>query len=323
MMADEAKALMNQYGKDKIPFLFILDFELMNPFVQRLDKISSSEVVFDIQGFTNSPTSHEKKKEIEFKKYPMPFELYKSAFQKVANHLYNGNTYLLNLTFPTRITCSLSLSEIYFLSKAKYKLLMKDKFVVFSPERFVRIEGETISSYPMKGTMDASLPNAEKRIISDEKEGAEHATIVDLIRNDLSMVASSVKVESYRYIDKIKTHDKTLLQVSSRITGRLPVDYYKHIGDILLKLLPAGSVTGAPKKRTVEIIKQVENYDRGYYTGVFGYFDGERLESGVMIRFIENVNGVLYYKSGGGITAMSNAESEYKEMIDKVYVPIA
>jgi para-aminobenzoate synthetase component I len=322
MIVDEAKELMNQYGKSGIPFLFILDFELKKPMVQCLDKISSNEVIYDIQGFTNSVAPYEKKKEVEFQKYPMPYESYKSAFLKVYAHIYSGNTYLLNLTFPTRITCSLDLHEIFYRSKAKFKLLVRDKFVVFSPEIFVRIEGQIISSYPMKGTIDASVPNAEERIIFDKKEQAEHATIVDLIRNDLSMVAKNVHVESYRYIDRITTHDKTLLQVSSRIAGRLPTDYNKRIGDILFQLLPAGSVTGAPKKKTVEIIKAVENYDRGYYTGVFGYFDGKRLESGVMIRFIENAGGKLYYKSGGGITAMSNAESEYHEMIAKVYVPL-
>jgi para-aminobenzoate synthetase component I len=323
MTDDEAKDLMNQYGKRRIPFLFILDFESKKPFVERLDKISSSEIVFDIQGFTNSSVPLDKKKEFEFVKYPMPFESYNSAFLKVCEHIYHGNTYLLNLTFPTRITCSLDLNEIFYRSKAKFKLLVRDKFVVFSPEIFIRIEGQIISSYPMKGTIDASVPKAEERILSDEKEQAEHATIVDLIRNDLSMVAKNVTVQSYRYIDRITTHNNTLLQVSSRIAGQLPTDYNKRIGDILFRLLPAGSVTGAPKKKTVEIIKEVENYDRGYYTGVFGYFDGKRLESGVMIRFIENVDGVLYYKSGGGLTSMSNAASEYNEMIAKVYVPLA
>jgi para-aminobenzoate synthetase component 1 len=175
----------------------------------------------------------------------------------------------------------------------------------------------------MKGTIDAALPQAEKCILSDEKEKAEHATIVDLIRNDLSMVAAKVTVEKYRYIDRIRTNDKELLQVSSKITGYLEENYRERIGNIIFQLLPAGSVSGAPKKKTIEIIKEAEQYDRGYYTGVFGYFDGSRLESGVMIRFIENINGKYFYKSGGGITAYSNVESEYQEMVDKVYVPLS
>jgi para-aminobenzoate synthetase component I len=89
-----------------------------------------------------------------------------------------------------------------------------------------------------------------------------------------------------------------------------------------VKLLPAGSVSGAPKPKTLEIIRNVEGGNRGYYTGVFGVFDGNTLDSGVMIRFIEQENGKLYYRSGGGITTQSVVSSEYQEVIDKVYVPL-
>jgi len=173
----------------------------------------------------------------------------------------------------------------------------------------------------MKGTIDASIPDAEKVIMEDQKETAEHYTIVDLIRNDLSMVSKHVRVERFRYIDVIETNEKRLLQVSSEICGNLDDDYKSHLGDILFELLPAGSISGAPKKKTVGIISTVEGSERGYYTGVFGIFDGYNLDSGVMIRFIEYKNGKYYYRSGGGITAFSDPVSEYKEMIDKIYVP--
>jgi len=88
-------------------------------------------------------------------------------------------------------------------------------------------------------------------------------------------------------------------------------------------MLPAGSVTGAPKKMTTSIIRDIENSDRGYYTGVCGVFDGESLDSAVMIRFIELQNGMMQFRSGGGITFMSQAREEYEELIEKVYVPIA
>jgi para-aminobenzoate synthetase component 1 len=90
----------------------------------------------------------------------------------------------------------------------------------------------------------------------------------------------------------------------------------------LVKLLPAGSISGAPKTKTVEIIRQAEQEKRGYYTGVVGYFDGKNLDCGVMIRFIEKQNGTFFYRSGGGITTQSIAEAEYQETIDKVYVPV-
>lgn len=193
---------------------------------------------------------------------------------------------------------------------------------MFSPEIFIRIGEGEIRSYPMKGTIDASVPDAESLILNDSKEMAEHNTIVDLIRNDLSIFADGVTVERYRYIDKIKTEYGSLLQVSSEIKGRLRPGYEDHLGDIVTGMLPAGSVTGAPKKQTLEIIKESENYERGWYSGVFGVFDGQFLDSAVMIRYIEEDSGKLLYKSGGGITYMSDPEKEYEELISKIYVPV-
>lgn len=315
--------LMNEYGKSKIPFLFVIDFEMKHPIVLQLNEVDPSILLFNINGKRNYNIELKPGNSILFQKHPINIEEYKAVFKKVRAEINAGNTYLLNLTFPTKIDTNLTLEEIFFLSRAEYKLLYKNKFVVFSPESFVKISGGSISSFPMKGTIDASIENAEQIILNDPKETAEHNTIVDLIRNDLSMVAKNVHVVKFRYIEKIITNDKTLLQVSSKITGRLEDDFYSRIGEIIFDLLPAGSISGAPKKKTVEIIKEYEIYSRGFYTGVFGYFDGSSLDSGVMIRFIENTNDGLIYKSGGGITFMSNPESEYQELIDKVYVPIA
>jgi para-aminobenzoate synthetase component 1 len=215
-----------------------------------------------------------------------------------------------------------SLEEIFLHSEALYKLWLKDRFVCFSPEIFVRIEKGKIKSFPMKGTIDATLPDAEQLLMQDTKEAAEHATIVDLIRNDLSMVSEHVEVTSYRYIDRLQTNKGPILQTSSEICGTLPEDYTAHIGDILFRLLPAGSITGAPKPKTVEIIAQAEDYRRGFYTGIMGHYADGQLDSAVMIRFIEQENGQLHFKAGGGITAKSRWESEYNEVIQKIYVPI-
>ncbi len=151
----------------------------------------------------------------------------------------------------------------------------------------------------MKGTIDATLPHAESILLDDAKEAAEHATIVDLIRNDLSMVSEHVTVASYRYIDRLQTNKGPILQTSSEICGMLPGDYTKRLGDILFKLLPAGSITGAPKPRTMQIIAEAEGYERGFYTGVMGCYADGRLDSAVMIRFIEQEDGQLYFKAGG------------------------
>lgn len=315
--------IANHYGSERNPFVFIIDFDFKKPFIGKVEEIDPSEILYDFNGFSNSTMKNCNIKEnIEIKAYPIEFEKYKAAFDFVQHNEYFGNSYLTNLTFPNKVELNTSLKEIYYRSCAKYKLWYKDQFVCFSPEIFVRIEEGFISSYPMKGTIDASIENAEELIMDNEKEAAEHATIVDLIRNDLSMVSSNIRVEKYRYIDKIVSNRKNLLQVSSKIVGKLNKDYNEKIGEIIAALLPAGSVTGAPKKKTVEIIKEAEKYDRGYYCGICGYFDGQNLDSGVMIRFIENINGEYYYKAGGGITVYSNVESEYEELKSKIYVPI-
>jgi para-aminobenzoate synthetase component 1 len=222
----------------------------------------------------------------------------------------------------TPVILQASLQELFYLSQAKYKLWMDDQFLVFSPETFIQIQNGKIYSHPMKGTIDASYPNARQVILNDRKEEAEHTTIVDLIRNDLSQVATHVRVNRFRYIEELKTSKKNLLQVSSEIVGDLPVNYRSMLGDILVKLLPAGSVSGAPKQKTLEIIQTAEGEKRGYYTGVVGYFDGHDLDSGVMIRFIEKEHGTFFYRSGGGITTQSIVAAEYQETIDKVYVPV-
>jgi para-aminobenzoate synthetase component I len=323
-MTNKTKVIenMNNWGKKSIPFLFIIDFEMKNPLVYRIDEINNDEIRYQLNENTNYGYNGSLPSAIDFNKLPISLTAYSRQFDKVIHHIAMGNTYLLNLTCATPIKTNLSLSDIYNISESKYKLLFRNEFVCFSPETFISISNGKVRSYPMKGTIDASIENAEQLIMTDEKETAEHYTIVDLIRNDLNIVAKNVAVEKFRYIDTIKTSHKDLLQVSSIISGDLGSDYASHIGDLIFTLLPAGSISGAPKKKTVEIILNTEEYQRGYYTGIFGYFDGKDLDSAVMIRFIENTSKGMIYKSGGGITSFSDMESEYHEMIDKVYVPI-
>jgi para-aminobenzoate synthetase component 1 len=264
-------------------------------------------------------TYHDKK--ISYNFTPISKERYTQAFQTIQEEIARGNTYLINLTFPSKFTIDYSLKEIYDYTDAKFKLLFKEKFVCFSPERFIKIKDNTIFTHPMKGTIDATIPHAKEKILANEKEMAEHTMVVDLLRNDLSMVAKKVRVEKFRYVESIKAGERELLQVSSKIKGELEANWQSQIGDILTTLLPAGSITGTPKKITTKLIKQVEGYDRGFYSGVFGFFDGESLDSAVMIRYIEKVGDALYYKSGGGITIDSDLDAEYDEMCEKIYVP--
>jgi para-aminobenzoate synthetase component 1 len=284
-------------------------------------EIDSNEILYFINGVTNT-TQIRSTGNIVIDKSPDPLSEYEKKFNKVIRYLDYGDTFLTNLTVATEIKLEHSLSEIFYRSNAKYKLLFKNQFLVFSPETFVQIRNGKIYSFPMKGTIDASITNAQEKILADKKELAEHVTIVDLIRNDLSQVASDVKVSRFRYIEEVRTGAKNLYQVSSEVCGQLDKHYTNYLGDILLRMLPAGSVSGAPKPKTLQIIKEVEGENRGYYTGVFGYFDGQELDSGVMIRFIENKMGKYFYRSGGGITTQSVVQLEYQEVIDKVYVPV-
>lgn len=318
---DEIRLKMNAMGKSE-PFLFILDFELQKPMLLYLKDIDRSTLLYNFDGLKNYTREEEIKPNHSFHRAPISFEKYSKSFDIVKQNLEYGNSYLCNLTMATPISTDMDLKSIFFKNRQKFRLWLKDSFVVFSPEIFVTIKDHYISSHPMKGTIDASVPDALSRIMDNKKEEAEHATIVDLIRNDLSMVASEVCVKKYRYVDHINTWTHELIQVSSEITGKLPEEWTMNVGDIILPLLPAGSVSGAPKRQTVKLIEQAEHEARGYYTGIMGVFTGRELVSSVMIRFIEENNGKMYYRSGGGITHMSNCEDEYNEMLAKVYLPL-
>ena len=236
--------------------------------------------------------------------------------------LLRGDSFLLNLTERTPIATNLTPEQIFRYSRAKYKLLFPGRFVCFSPESFVRIQGNEIATYPMKGTIDATLPDAERTLMESYKELCEHYTITDLIRNDLNMVAEEVRVRRFRYVESIRTLRGEILQTSSEIIGTLSPSWHANIGDLLFRLLPAGSISGAPKPSTLRIIREAEGIARGYYTGVFGYFDGSTLDSAVMIRFIEEAEGQFYFRSGGGITINSDEAEEYREVLEKIYLSI-
>jgi len=313
---------MNEWGGEGIPFLFIIDFEQVKPLIFKINEIRPDRLLYDINGISNARDYTRSGSPAKLVKYPESFADYLLKFNMVKNEIANGNSFLLNLTCSTPVGLNSTLPEIFHMSTARYKICLNDEFVCFSPEPFVIISNGKIRSFPMKGTIDASIPDAENVILNDAKETSEHYTIVDLIRNDLSMVSKRVRVERFRYFDAIETNEKRLLQVSSEICGDLGEGYLSSIGDIIFSLLPAGSVSGAPKKKTTEIIASAEGIPRGYYTGIAGLFDGRNLDSGVLIRFIEKRENGYFYRSGGGITSFSDPLSEYNEMIDKIYVPV-
>jgi para-aminobenzoate synthetase component 1 len=309
---------MNYWGRNGIPFLFIIDFEQHYPLAWTLDKVPMN-VLYQFNGASNVKAPEAIPSEpFIFKKSPLSIATYQQKFDAVQKELKLGNSFLLNLTVPTQVETNLDLRTIFFRAQSKYRICLVDKFVSFSPETFIKIKDGYIYTYPMKGTINADTPNAKQLILADTKESAEHATIVDLMRNDLSRVAKEVEVTKYRYYEVLQTREMKIGQVSSEIRGKLTPTFKNALGDLFLSLLPAGSISGAPKPKTVQLIQEIEGSPRGYYTGVAGIFDGESLDSCVMIRFIDDQR---IFRSGGGITAQSTLEKEYQEMIDKVYVP--
>ncbi len=313
---------MNCLGKESKPFLFCVDFEMDNGFVVE-NPFSQQDILFDLNSVSNfmSSSSVVDSSSSSLISFPRSFEAYDSQFDVVRRGLLRGDSFLANLTIKTKIDINISLEEIFLRANSKYRLLVRDRFVCFSPECFVRIEDNTISTFPMKGTIDSSVENAREVILNDYKETCEHNTIVDLMRNDLNIIGSNVRVERFRYIDELKTSRGNILQVSSEVKADLNCDFYSQLGDIVFKLLPAGSISGAPKESTVNIIKEAEKEKRGFYTGVFGFFDGHNMDSAVIIRYIEKEGNNHYFRSGGGVTVNSCSRDEYQEAINKIYLP--
>ena len=246
---------MNRLGAERRPFLFVIDYKQEQVIVEEPDQIDSEALLYNLDGVTNVVTAsrmndrENRTSAIRWETFPITQSAYADSFHKVVGHIRAGNSYLVNLTCATPVRTDLSLKDVFVSSEARYKLWMKDRFVVFSPEIFVKIRDEHIYSYPMKGTIDATLPDARRRILEDPKETAEHATIVDLIRNDLSMVATEVMVTRYRYIDDYR-HIRGLCCRSVRRSGVV----LPEVGRPKWEICSSGSfrqvpLPGRPKRR--------------------------------------------------------------------------
>lgn len=317
---------MNHWGASRTPFFFFIfyggDKACLFPLSCPEEGIYFSLPNAEWRGDLSLVYTEKRPDSVSyFEAQPMSFSCYQKKFTQVQYHLARGDTYLLNLTTETPVQTNISLTQFFNEASSSFKFMWENNFVCFSPEAFVSIEDNIIKTFPMKGTISAAQEGALDLLLSNEKESREHATIVDLLRNDLSLVAENIRVERYRYGERLMTHKGEIYQVSSEIAGDLPDGWENQLGDMMDKLLPAGSVTGAPKDWTCRIIDAVEGYSRGGYTGVFGCYDGVGLKSAVAIRFLEKTAQGMVYKSGGGVTALSQVEEEYQELIQKIYVP--
>ena len=211
MTLERFKLRVSEYLLNKEPFIFLIDYERKKPVIHRLEDVANKGVYFDIKGKANVPKINIDQN-VDLESYPVSKDVFTQKFNQVKVELNKGNTFLLNLTFSSEVNTTFSLKEIFHKSSAPYKLLYKDEFVVFSPECFIRIRDNKVYTYPMKGTIDATLENAAQRLVENAKEKWEHNTIVDLMRNDLAMISNSVSVEKYRYIEKINSKVDTFLR---------------------------------------------------------------------------------------------------------------
>lgn len=318
---------MDRAGSNRTPFLFVLDYaQREGVFVA--NPLEQQEVLFKVGDLSNF--RHEEvtrlQCDVPFTKTPMPLEEYARRFEKVQAGLREGSVLLVNLTVPTPIDVPLSLEEILYATRARYQLYVPQvRFVCFSPEQFVGIDADgQIVTCPMKGTIASDVPGAPDIILNDYKETSEHCAAVDLLRRDLMGVAENVRVSRFRFFTDIQTHEKHIYQVSSELRGDLPRDWRGRVGSIIGSLLPAGSILGAPRAAARALIDAAEEgVPRGFYCGIFGYFDGATLDSAVLIRYIdEDEQGHKFYHSGGGVTLNSSLEKEYHEVIEKVYLPL-
>ncbi|MFD0711163.1 anthranilate synthase component I [Paenibacillus sp. GCM10027626] len=201
-----------------------------------------------------------------------------------------------------------------------YYLKMDDEVIVgTSPEALVKVDGERVETRPIAGTRPRGKTEEEdlaleKELLADEKERAEHLMLVDLGRNDIGRVAEfgSVKCDSYMEIERY-SH---VMHIVSNVSGKLKAD--KDFFDAFVSCMPAGTVSGAPKLRAMEVIAELENEARGAYAGAIGYLGfGGSLDTCITIRTIIFKHGKAYVQAGAGIVWDSVPENEYMETVNK------
>ena len=313
---EEAITRMNCFGSEGRPFFFLIDYIAEKCLVEEPHRLPSSELLFAFPGATNVPqgmpaTPHPRS--FRWEPCPMSFEEYRRGFDIVHRHLHGGNSFLVNYTCATLVDTDLTLRQVFDHARAPYRLWVNDSFVVFSPEIFVRITDGFIYSHPMKGTMDATLPDARERLLADPKENAEHVMLVDLARNDLSRNCHDTHVEFY----KQPQYYSHVIHLVSRVSGTL--DKEADPIKTFIDTFPAGTLSGAPKVKAMQLISEIEPHNRGAYGGCIGFIglNGD-LNQAITIRTFVSRNNELWFQAGGGIVAKSDENNELQEVNNKL-----
>ena len=252
----------------------------------------------------------------------LDFPSYAAALDRIKAAIARGDTYQANFTFPLRADFSGDPPALFAALSAAQRAdygayLDLGRFVICSasPELFFRRDGAHIESRPMKGTAHRGLTTADDRAQIDwlrhsEKNRAENVMIVDMLRNDLGRVArvGSVAVPELFAVERYPT----LLQMTSTVTALTAAP----LSDVLAAVFPCASITGAPKKRTMELLRELEIGPRGIYTGAIGVIlPGRRAQFNVAIRtaVIDRARGEAVYHVGSGVVWDSDAAAEFDE----------
>jgi para-aminobenzoate synthetase / 4-amino-4-deoxychorismate lyase len=251
---------------------------------------------------------------------------YCNRIKRVQEYLAAGHSYQVNFTDRIRGRTQSSHQALYEtmlrrqpVSFAGYINHATSTILSFSPEMFYCTSQGKITVRPMKGTWPRGVNldldrRAEQLLVQDEKNRSEHVTIVDLMRNDVGRICTpgTVEVEKLFSVERYNT----LLQMTSTISGSLQDQLSP--AQVFRSLFPAGSITGAPKRRTMEIIRELESQPRGIYTGAIGYFaPGGEACFNVAIRTMTLKGSTFRLGVGGGITLDSNEDMEYEECLLK------
>ena len=251
---------------------------------------------------------------------------YRAGFARIAEAIRTGEIYQANLSRRIAVPSADPASEAYRVLRevqpvpqGAYLDLGPWQILSNSPECFLLVNGQEISTFPIKGTRarasdDALDRDAREQLLADPKERAEHVMIVDLERNDLGRICTTGSVHVPRHASVVSF--RTLHHLESRVSGIVRPGC--GIADVLRATFPGGSITGAPKIRAMQIIAEVEPCARGVYTGAIGAFNGAgRIELNIAIRTAVAAGGYIHYSTGGGIVADSGLESEYEETVTK------
>ena len=253
-------------------------------------------------------------------------ETYKKAFQKIKHYLKEGDCYQVNLTQRFSADCQGEpwavyqvLREVNAAPFSAYIHFPHVNVLSSSPERFLKLTGRHVETKPIKGTRPRKVEDHENvaqiaDLQNSAKDRAENVMIVDLLRNDISKVCENGSVHVPKLFD-IESYS-TVHHLVSTVTGTLALD--QHALDLLKHCFPGGSITGAPKIRSMEVIEEIEPHRRGIYCGAIGYvgFNGN-MDTNIAIRtLVESANTIRFW-AGGGIVNDSVVEDEYQESFDK------